>query len=149
MLKQYLRHLYEDFMRLSDATNEGSITAGQTLIKVMNRGNSDTCSLNMFDIEIWLKLLPILIFFLIFILLFNLVNNLNPFERAKLILICLLEIDFKLTKSFNLVSFLVYFYLVYFMIFKSILSTNIKTNSVIVNTSAIIDNQNDLLNTKK
>ena len=49
----------------------------------------------------------------------------------------------------NAVSFVILFYLIYLMIFKSILSNNIKTSSVIVNVSELVDTGEDLLNTKK
>lgn len=106
-------------------------------------------SLRMFNIEVWLQLLPILAFLLTFFLLMTVVPVSNLLKRTKLIGQCLFEIDFTITRSMNAISFIALFYLIYFMIFKSIISNNIKTNSLMVNTSELIDDKEDLLRTKR
>ena len=106
-------------------------------------------SLRMFDIEIWLQLAPILAFLCTFSLLLAMVPVSNLPKKAKLIAGCLLDLDYTIASSMNAVSFITLFYMIYFMIFKSIVSNNIKTNSLIVNTSELADGQNDILLTKR
>lgn len=88
-------------------------------------------SLNMFKIELWLKILPVVAFLFIFLLLFSVVKVSHLFERARLIGYCLFQVNYQLCKSINAISLIALFYLIYLTIFKSILSNNIKSNSVV------------------
>ena len=103
----------------------------------------------MFKLQICLKLVPVLAFLFTFFLLFKLLKMSGTIKKAQLIASCLFEVNFKLTQSLNAVSFLVLFYLIYSMIFKSILGNNIKSNSVIVDTSDLVEDKADLLSTKR
>ena len=103
----------------------------------------------MFKLQIWLKLAPVLAFLLTFLLLFRLLKMRSKVQKTNLIVSCLFEVDFKLSQSPNAVSLIVLFYLIYFMLFKSIVSNNIKSNSVLVNTSDLIESKADLLRTKR
>ena len=106
-------------------------------------------SLNMFNIEFEMQLFAVLAFLFTFILLLQILPILKLFKKVKLILNSLFDLEHKLTKSMNATSLIVLFYLIYFMIFKSILMTNIKTNSIIVDLSTIVDTPQELLNTKR
>ena len=90
-------------------------------------------SLKMFKIELWLRILPVLALLFTLLLLLKLVraSHLSLCERGRMIAYCLFQIDYKLSKHLNAVSFIALFYLIYLMIFKSILSNNIKSNSIV------------------
>ena len=94
------------------------------ILSLTSNGNSR--SLHMFKLQIWLKLVPVVAFLLTFLLLFKLLKVCGTTRKANLIAGCLFEVDFKLSKSLNVVSLIVLFYATYFMIFKSIVSNNIK-----------------------
>lgn len=106
-------------------------------------------SLRMFDIEVWLQLVPILAFLLTFSLLLTIVPVSNLLKRAQLIAHCLFDLDYTIARSTKAVSFIALFYMIYFMIYKSIISNNIKTNSLIVNSSELVEDEADLLTTKR
>lgn len=106
-------------------------------------------SLKMFKIEIWLILFTVLAFLFTFTFLFGIIRLSNHIRKSELIINSLFEISFPLSRSLSAISLIILFYNVYFMIYKSILTNNIKTNTVIVNTSELIDSREDLLNTKR
>ena len=140
-------HEFSDFLQISNAIYQDSFQPGLMVKKKISENK--VISLNMFNVEIWLKLCPLLVFLFAFILLLKLVLIKSLVKKIKLILNSLFSIDFKLTESMNAVSFVILFYLIYLMIFKSILSNSIKTNSVIVNVSKLVDTGEDLLNSKR
>ena len=97
-----------------------------------NRRIDKGTSLKMFKIQLWLQILPVVALLATFLLLFNVFRSSVPrYERGRLIAYCLLQIDYRLSKSMNVVSIIALWYLIYLMIFKSILSNNIKSNSVV------------------
>lgn len=107
-------------------------------------------SLKMFKIEIWCRILPVVALLATFLLLLKTVKASGSlYERSRLIAYCLFQIDFKLSKQLNAISFIALFYLIYLMIFKSILSNNIKSNSIVMDTSEIVHTKQELLNTRK
>lgn len=93
--------------------------------------NSGGASLNMLNIEFWSQLFATLALLFTGLLLFKMVKVSNIRRRIELIANCLCEIDFRLSRARSAVSFIALSYLIYFMIFKSILSNNIKSNSVV------------------
>ena len=95
--------------------------------KVADSGSS----LNMLLIEIWLQLFSTLTLLFTGLLLFKMVKVFNIRRRIELIVNCLWAVDFRASRARSAVSFIVLFYLVYMMIFKSILSNNIKSNTVV------------------
>ena len=119
---------------------------GQLLNKKIANGAG---SLKVFDIEVWLLFISMLAFLFTFIVLFKLIPDRNLVKKSEMIANSLLEISYQLSRTSNLISLIIIFYSIYFRIYKSILTNNIKTNSVIVDTSDIIHSKEDLLNTKR
>jgi hypothetical protein len=132
---------------LSHVTYEDSFQSGQVLKKKLS--DKGASSLSIFNIEIYLQILPIIAFFFTFFLSYIMINISSSIKKVKLILNNLLRSSITLTQSMDAVSFIVLFYSIYLMIFMSIISNNVKTNSVIVDTREIVDSNEDLLNTKR
>ena len=119
------------------------------MIKKQVVDDREGASLKMFAIEIWLQLVPVLAFFFTFFLLLTIVPVRSRIKRARLISYCLLDWDYAIARSTKAVSLITLFYCIYFMTYKSIISNNIKTNSLIVNSGDLIDSHEDLLATKR
>jgi len=109
----------------------------------------DANSLKMFEIEYYLAIFFVFMFLIMFFFLFKFLPISNFFKRAEIVAKNLFQIDFILTRNLNPISLIILFYMIYFMIFKSVLVNNIKSNSVVVDTSEIVDSKEDILKTKK
>ena len=135
----------ENFLSYSITIMHNTISYGQIKFDLDKR--HDLNFLSIFDFERYLIYLSILSFILIFLLLFKLINLKQLTDKTCLILTNLFETDFKLTKKLNVIALLVIFYNLYFMIFKILVTLDMKSNIVVLNTSSIIDNNDDLLKT--
>lgn len=150
---------------------------GQVLKKKIFEFEQTDRSLKMFEIEIWLILMPIIVFLLAIGFLFTGCRFLPKFKKIKkirlieMIIFNLLGTVYHLSKKTNPISLIIVFYSIYFMIFKSMIINNIKSRpkkselfwfkflkfdfhfdeaqSVIVDTSLMIDSESDLLNAKQ
>ena len=103
----------------------------------------------MFEIEYYLAIFFVFMFLIMFFFLFKFLPISNFFKRAEIVAKNLFQIDFILTRNLNPISLIILFYMIYFMIFKSVLVNNIKSNSVVVDTSEIVNSKEDILKTKK
>lgn len=102
---------------------------------------------SIFDIESILIWLSVLAFMVALILMLVLVKK-RPFcMRVYLVIGSLLETDHRLTRRFSVLALLVLFYNIYFMLFKFLVQTDMRTEIVVLNTSSIVDNAQDLLET--
>ena len=103
--------------------------------------------LSIFDIEV--QLTGLAMFSFIFTLFFLTSQvKLKPFsERLFFIIRNLLDTDHRLAKRLSAIAFIVIFYNLYFVIFKYLITLNIKSSLVVLNTSSIVDNTDDLLKT--
>ena len=135
----------ENFLSYSTTIMYNTVSYGQIKFDLDKR--RDLNFLSLFDIERYLIYLSILSFIFIFLLLFKFINLKQLADKTCLILTNLFATNFKLTKKLNVVAFLVIFYNLYFMLFKILVTLDMKSNILVLNTSSIVDNSNDLLRT--
>lgn len=109
--------------------------------------NEDLNILSIFNIESLLIWLGVLAFVLAIVLMLVLVKVRPFYQRAYLVTGSLFETDHRLTKRFTILALILLFYHIYFMLFKFLVQTNMKSSIVILNTSSIVDNAQDLLQT--
>ena len=103
--------------------------------------------LSIFNIESILIRLSILSFVAALVLMLVLVK-VRPFcQRVYLIIGSLFQTDQRLIRKFGIFALILVFYNFYFMLFKFLVQTNMKSSIVVLNTSSIIDNAQDLLKT--
>lgn len=123
------------------------LSTGQFYRKKLNQNH--LTSLSMFEIESSLKFFSIFSIFLISILIFNILPSFNSTKKMILIVKNLIGIQHNLTKRLNIVSLILIFYMLYWMVFKSILSNNINSKKIVVDTSDIVQEREEILGTKK
>lgn len=104
---------------------------------------------SIFEIQPVLIYLAILSFLICFLILFKLIQKRQFIRKFYLITTNLISTNYSLTKKFNLIALIVFFYNLYFWIFRILVLLNIKSSIVVLNTSSIIDNNQDLLETDK
>lgn len=109
--------------------------------------NEDLDFLSIFNIESLLIWLSVLAFVLALILMLTLVKVRSRWQRLWLVTGSLFETDYRLTRKVGLVSLILVFYNIYFYLFKGLTQTNMKSSIIVLNTSSIVDNSQDLLNT--
>ena len=130
----------------SNAKSIGNrISFGQ--IKFNLGKNDDLDFLSIFNIESLLIWLGVLAFILALVLMFTLVNVRPAWRRFCLVIGSLFETDYRLTRRFGIVALILFFYNVYFGLLKILAQTNMRSSIVVLNTSSIVDNAQDLLET--
>ena len=113
----------------------------------MGKNEDLTDFLSIFNIESILIRLSILSFVAALVLMLVLVK-VRPFcQRVYLIIGSLFQTDQRLIRKFGIFALILVFYNFYFMLFKFLVQTNMKSSIVVLNTSSIIDNAQDLLKT--
>lgn len=143
----------ESFLSSTKTVSSNKISFGQVKFNIEKENNLNF--LSIFEIDKSLILLAIFSFIMTLIILLKMIKASNTPQSSKmtfeskfyLIIRNLFETDNSLIRYLNTVAMIVLFYNLYFMIFKFIITLNIKSSTVILNTSSIIDNHNDLLNT--
>src|SRR5438552_3670005 len=130
--------LDENFLSQSKVVYMYKISYGQIKNSLEEEKGFDFMSIFVLDSSlIFLSILELILVLMILIKLIRL----KPFSsKLYLILRNLFETNFELTKTFNAIALIIIFYNIYFMIFKLILTLNIKSSMVILNTTAIVDN---------
>lgn len=123
--------------------------AGNSLKTKQHDNYKVTDSLEMFKVELELKVLPVLFFFLMFCFLYKLLPKFNCTKKIELIIQNLFQVNYRLTRSMNLISLILIFYSLYHMVFLRILTNGVEANKVVVNTTGIALTNEDLVVTRK
>lgn len=140
-------YLNQDFLQISKSYFEDGFFTAEVLVRKLN-DNVGT-SLGMFEIEISLKVLPVVCFSILFLILFLILPKYNLLKKTEFIIRFLTGDRLKKTKIRGSISLILVFYLLYALILTSILTNNIQSSQVVVDTSDIISNSEDLLKTKR
>lgn len=114
----------------------------------MNKFKRNQNFLSVFDVEKSILFFAILAFIFTFLILMKFLRSRPSKEK----LIFILEILFDLRSTslyFGPIVLIILFYNTYFMIYKSILTNNIKTSKIILNTSEVIQHREDVLKSDK
>ena len=133
----------EPFLYYTQTVHQPKFSVGQIAVD-LTKSKESQGSLSAINLESSINFLAIASLLLISILLAKLAGNRSFIKNLELVTRNLFELNFSLSRSFSYLGFLVVFYNLYLMIFKAILTNNIKTNTLIVNTSLIVDSLDDL-----
>ena len=136
----------EPFLYYTQTVYQPKFSVGQIAVD-LSKSKEAQSSLSAVNLETCIKSFAIASALLTLILVAGLVQKDSFFKRLELITRNLFELNLSLSRSFGYLGFVIVFYNLYFMIFKGIISSNIKTNKVIVNASLIVDSLDDLSTT--
>lgn len=133
----------EPFLYYTPTVYQPKFSIGQIALD-LSKSKEAQSSLSAVNLERSIKFFAIASLLLTLILLTKLAGKGFSLKGLELVTRNLFEFNFSLSRSFSWVGFVVVFYHIYFMIFKAIISSNIKTQKVIVNASLIVDSLEDL-----
>lgn len=140
--------LTEDFVSFSTTVFQERFITGQVGFEMENLKKSQNF-LSIFDIEGFINLFAFLAFLFAFLILMRSLISLKPLKER---LVFVLEMLFDL-RSVDLqlgpIAVVALAYNLYFLILKSCYTNNIKTSKIILNTSEIIEQAEDILKTDK
>lgn len=131
----------EPFLSYSQTVYYSKFSVGQIAVDLTKDAQSALSTMNL---ENSVKSLAIAALLLTLLLLAKLVRRGSFTSGVELVTRNLFEFNLSLSRSLSCVGAIVAFYNLYFLIFKAILASNIKTNTVILNTSVIVDSLDDL-----
>ena len=134
--------LDEPFLSYSKTIYQPEFRVGQVLD--LSGSKEEQTSLSLMKLESSIKFLTIVFLLFTLILLAKLVKKGAYLKRLEFVTRNLFELNSSLSRSFSYLGFIVVGYSLYFNILKSILSSNINTDRVIVNTSLVVDSFDDL-----
>lgn len=141
-------YLTEDFVSYSSTVFGERFITGQIGFEMKNLKKSQNF-LSIFDIEGFINLFAFLAFLFAFLVLMWSLVNLKPLKKR---LVIVLEMLFDLRPinlQFGPIAVLALFYSIYFLVLKSAYTNNIKTSKIILNTSEIIEQADDVIKTDK
>ena len=140
-------YLTEDFTSFSSTVFQERFITGQVGFAVENLRKTQDF-LSIFEIEGYIKLFAILAFLFAFLLLMRFIDWRPLKERLVFVLELLFDLR-SIDRYLGPIALIVLFYSIYFMIFKSVITNNVKTSKIILNTSEIVEQIGDVLKTDK
>lgn len=140
-------YLNEDFISFSPPVFQERFLIGQVGFDLESIQKSQDL-LSICDLETLINLFTFLTFIVTFFICLKYIN-LKPFKEKILFIFRTLFGLESINLRFGTIALVILFYNIYFMILKSIITNNIKTTKIILNTSEILEQKEDVLRSSK